>query len=194
MPSLSDVMWSSLLFDDFIHRYKLVSLAGKEWEKEQRGERKMERQDRSDIIAAPHLLQSVAEPRVEGKYDLEGKLCSSPPTVTYVERIINHYNHLSSPYGPWNIPLLMKLYCKIAEYKCFALFRSGSCKTLSALLMTSPSSDRAGSLLPLRGFVRKHCDLKRKGGRKWKVPCSPQTAQNNPEEFIAGEFCSFTSQ
>lgn len=117
-----------------------------------------------------------------------GKALLPPPTVTYVERITNHYNHLSSPCGPWNIPLLMKLYCKIAEYKCFALFRSGSCKTLWALSMTSPSSDRAGSLLSLRGFVRKHCDLKRKGERNWKVPCSPQTAQNNPEEFIAGSF------
>lgn len=123
MPSLSDVMWSSLLFDDSIHRYKLVSLAGKEWEKEQRGERKMERQDRSDIIAAPHLLQSVVEPRVEGKQDVEGRFCSPPPTLIYVERITNHYSHLSSPHGPSNTPLLMKLHCKIAEYKCFVQIR-----------------------------------------------------------------------
>lgn len=164
MPSLSDVMWSSLLFDDFIHRYKLVSLAGKEWEKgaERGKEDGKTRQVWHYSCTTPVTECCWAKSRRQIRF--RGKaLLSPPPTVTCVERITNHYNHLSSPCGPWNIPLLMKLYCKIAEYKCFALFRSGSCKTLWALSMTSPSSDR-----PRPWLCKETLWLKKERGKKVK--------------------------
>lgn len=52
---LPDVMWGSLLFDDSIHSYKLVSVAEKQAEK--RGREDGMRGDKADIVAASHLLQ-----------------------------------------------------------------------------------------------------------------------------------------
>ena len=118
MPSLPDVMWSSLLFDDSIHRYKLVSLAGKEWEKECRGKGRMEKGQDWHYGCTTPVTACVLKVEAEWKAWKERFWFFSRSILTwhmYVERVFGGSNQSSFPYRSLDKPFLKWLRYKISD-------------------------------------------------------------------------------